>query len=201
VARRVLSAALVALACDDLVMRPGAVLGGEGAAVIDERRAEPLVVAWRGGVAKLRDRPWSLPLATVVPGLVVTRGEQQGTGRIEYFSATELAERKDRDEWRLGAELGPGPLRLDGRRAQELGLAGHVADDFAGLRQVYGLEGDVALSEPGWADELLDALAPDVAISVEAPSARHAHLPAAERARLAFEATQTLLGTRSGARG
>jgi membrane-bound serine protease (ClpP class) len=152
-------AALVALACDDLVMRPGAVLGGEGAAVIDERRAEPLVVAWRGGVAKLRDRPWSLPLATVVPGLVVTRGEQQGTGRIEYFSATELAERKDRDEWRLGAELGPGPLRLDGRRAQELGLAGHVADDFAGLRQVYGLEGDVALSEPGWADELLDALA------------------------------------------
>ena len=51
-----------------------------------------------------------------------------------------------------------------------------------------------------WLDELLDALAPDVAISVEAPSARHAHLPAAERARLAFEATQTLMGARSGAR-
>ncbi len=37
-----------------------------------------------------------------------------------------------------------------------------------------------------WLTELLDALAPDVAISVEAPSARHAHLPAGERARLAF---------------
>jgi membrane-bound serine protease (ClpP class) len=152
-------AALVALACDDLVMRPTAVLGGEGAAVIDERRAEPLAVAWRGGVAKLRDRAWSLPLATVVPGLVVARAEQQGTGRVEYFSAAELAERKDRDEWRLGAELAAGPLRLDGRRAQELGLAAHAVDDFAGLRKVYGLEGDVALSEPGWADELLDALA------------------------------------------
>ena len=152
-------AALVALACDELVMRPTAALGGEGAAAIDERQAEPLVVAWRGGVAKLRDRSWSLPLATVVPGLVVSRAEQQGTGRIEYFSATELAERPDRDEWRLGAELAAGPLRLDGRRAQELGLAGHVVDDFAGLRKAYGLEGDVALSEPGWADELLDALA------------------------------------------
>lgn len=46
-----------------------------------------------------------------------------------------------------------------------------------------------------WLGELLDALAPDVAISVEAPSARHAHLPASERARLAFEATmETLAG-------
>ncbi len=152
-------AALVALACDELVMKPTAVLGGEGAAALDERRAEPLVVAWRGGVARLRDRPWSLPLATVVPGLSVSRAEQQGTGRVEYFSAAELAGRKDRDDWRVGAELGAGPLRLAGRRAEELGLATHLADDFSGLKRAYGLEGDVALSEPGWADELLAALA------------------------------------------
>jgi membrane-bound serine protease (ClpP class) len=152
-------AALVALACDELVMEPAAVLGGEGAAALDERLAEPLVVAWRGGVARLRDRPWSLPLVTVVPGLSVSRAEQQGTGRVEYFSAAELAGRKDRDEWRLGPELGTGPLRLDGRRAEEVGLATHLADDFAGLQRAYGLEGDVALSEPTWADELLAALA------------------------------------------
>jgi membrane-bound ClpP family serine protease len=152
-------AALVALACDELVMKPTAVLGGEGAAALDERLAEPLVVAWRGGVARLRDRPWSLPLATVVPGLSVSRAEQQGTGRVEYFSAAELAGRKDRDDWRLGPELGTGPLRLDGRRAEEVGLATHLADDFAGLKRAYGLEGDVALSEPTWADELLAALA------------------------------------------
>jgi membrane-bound serine protease (ClpP class) len=152
-------AALVALACDELVMKPTAVLGGEGAAALDERLAEPLVVAWRGGVARLRDRPWSLPLPTVVPGLSVSRAEQQGTGRVEYFSAAELAGRKDRDDWRLGPELGTGPLRLDGRRAEEVGLATHLADDFAGLKRAYGLEGDVALSEPTWADELLAALA------------------------------------------
>lgn len=47
-----------------------------------------------------------------------------------------------------------------------------------------------------WLDELLDALGPDIHISVEAPSAQNAHLPAAERARLAFAATQNLLAGR-----
>ena len=152
-------AALVALACDELVMRPAAVLGGEGAAAIDGRRADAVAAAWRGGVARLRDRSWSLPLATVLPDLVVRRAEQQGTGRVEYFSEAELAGRKDREEWRLGAEIGTSPVRLDGRRAEELGLASHVVDDLAGLRQAYGLEGSMALAEPGWAEELLDALA------------------------------------------
>lgn len=49
-----------------------------------------------------------------------------------------------------------------------------------------------------WLRELLDVLSPDVAISVEAPSARHAHLPAGERSRLAFEATQKMLAGRAG---
>jgi sugar phosphate isomerase/epimerase len=44
-----------------------------------------------------------------------------------------------------------------------------------------------------WLTELLQSLSPDVAISVEAPSARHAHLPAGERARLAYDATMQML--------
>jgi len=152
-------AALVALACDEVVMRPGAVLGGDGSATMDERRAEAIAVAWRAGVAKLRDRTWSLPLATVLPGILVQRAEQQGTGRVEFFSAEELAARKDRDEWMLGAELGASPLAVNGRRAEELGLATHVVDDFPGLRRVYGLDDDMGIIEPGWADELLAALA------------------------------------------
>lgn len=152
-------AALVALACDDLVMRPTAVLGGEGAAAIDERRADAIAVAWRAGVASLRDRSWSLPLATILPGITVRRAQQQGTGRVEYFSADELAARKDRDEWKLGGELGTSPLVLTGRRAEELGLTAHVVDDLAGLRRAYGLDEGMGIVEPGWADELLTALA------------------------------------------
>jgi len=152
-------AALVALACDELVMHPGATIGGEGAASIAGRRADSIVAAWRGGVAKLRDRSWSLPAALVVPGITVHRAEEQGSGRIEFFSEAELAARADRDSWRLGPVIGTGPFALDGRRAEELALAAHVVDDAEGLRKAYGIEGRVAVAEPGWADRLLEALA------------------------------------------
>jgi len=152
-------AALVATACDELVIAPTAALGGEGAADLDGRLAEAVVAAWRAGVAGVRERSWSLPVALVVPGIDVHRAEQQGTGRVDYFSAEEHRGRDDAAEWRLGPVVGSGPLRLDGRRAEELGLAAHVVADAAGLRQAYGIEGELALLEPGWADRLLDALA------------------------------------------
>jgi membrane-bound serine protease (ClpP class) len=152
-------AALVALACDELVIHPAAVLGGEGDAGIVGRKGEAIAEAWRGGVARDRGRSWSLPAALVVPGLEVSRAVQQGTGRVDYFSAAELQARDDREQWQLGPAVGVGPIQLDGRRAESLGLATHVVDDFAGLRKAYGLEDDVALAEPGWADRLLTALA------------------------------------------
>jgi membrane-bound serine protease (ClpP class) len=94
-----------------------------------------------------------------VPGLEVRRAEEKGTGRVEHFTEAELATRDDRDRWELGPRIGVGPLELDGRRAAELGLTAHVVDDAAGLRQAYGLEGTIAVAEPGWADRLLEALA------------------------------------------
>lgn len=44
-----------------------------------------------------------------------------------------------------------------------------------------------------WLDELLAVIVHDTAISVEAPSAAHAHLSAAERARHALDATRRVL--------
>jgi membrane-bound serine protease (ClpP class) len=152
-------AALVALACDELVMQPGAVLGGDGAAAIAGRQGDSVVAAWKAGVAKVRDRSWSLPAAVVVPGLVVRRAVQPGTGRVEYFTADELAARADRDGWEVGAEVGTGPIQLEPRRAEELGIATHVVAGLDGFRQTYGITDEIALPEPGWAEELLAALA------------------------------------------
>jgi len=152
-------AALVALACDELVMHPDAVLGGEGDASIGGRQANAVAASWREGVAKQREKTWSLPVALVVPGIVVEQATQQGTGRVEYFSGEELASRDDRDSWKVGAKVGTGPIQLTGRSAESFGLATHVVDGFDGLVKAYGLTGDIALSEPGWADRLLDALA------------------------------------------
>jgi membrane-bound serine protease (ClpP class) len=152
-------AALIAAACDELVMDRGAVLGGEGAAAISPRQAESITAAWRAGVARQRDRSWSLPVALAVPGLVVRRVSEQGTGRTDCFTDEELESRADRDAWQLGAEVGVGPIQLTADKAESLGLAAHVVDDFAGFRQAYGLDATIVAPEAGWAEELLTALA------------------------------------------
>ena len=48
-----------------------------------------------------------------------------------------------------------------------------------------------------WLDRLIDVLPAHTRLSIEAPSARHAHLPASERARRALEASEQLLRRRS----
>ena len=152
-------AALVALACDELVMQPDAVLGGAGAATIDQRQAQAIAAAWREGVARRRGRSWSLPVALVAPGLAVTRFTQAATGREDVFCDEELADRDDAEGWKRGGRVGVGPIQCDGRLAESLGVATHLVDGFDGLAKAYGLTGEIALSEPGWADRLLDALA------------------------------------------
>ena len=151
-------AALIATACDELVMGADAVLGGEGAAAIDKRRAEAITVAWQG-VAKKRDRSWSLPVALVAPGLVVRQATRPATGRVGYFCEEEFDRLDDREAWQLGAQVVVGPVGLNGKAAESLGLVAHVVEGFEGVARAYGLEGDVALAAPGWADTLLDALA------------------------------------------
>lgn len=47
-----------------------------------------------------------------------------------------------------------------------------------------------------WLDRLIDVMPPNAGISIEAPSARHAHLSATERARRALMATEALLARR-----
>lgn len=59
------------------------------------------------------------------------------------------------------------------------------------------MESRTARMYPGegqlWLGELLDVISPAVPLSVEAPSAAHAHLSAEERAKAALEATHKLL--------
>jgi len=152
-------AALVAMACDELVMQPDAVIGGEGAGSLNERQAEAVIAAWREGVARKRGRSWSLPVALAVPGIIVERSAQPATGRVDYFCDEELATRDDREAWQAGGRVGVGPIQLTGRTAEGLGLTAHVVDNLAGLRAAYGISGEIAMAEPRWSDTLLDALA------------------------------------------
>lgn len=152
-------AALIALACDELVMHKEAVLGGEGAAAIGERQAEAIAVAWREIAATRGMESGSLPLALVLPEFVVERMTQRTTGEVAYFSAPEFQQRADRADWRRDMTLPPGPLVVDGGEAEEYGLAEPPVASFLALLGRYGLGEEIEVIEPSWADRLLDALA------------------------------------------
>jgi membrane-bound serine protease (ClpP class) len=49
-------------------------------------------------------------------------------------------------------------LRINGEKAEQLGLARHVVQDFNDFKAVYGLQGNMRLVEPSWADLVVDAL-------------------------------------------
>ena len=152
-------AALIALACDDVVMNETAVLGGEGAATIDAHQADAIEAAWQkimqGNLKTLE----ALPLALVLPEYEVSRFVQQSTGRTEYFSSSTLLARKDKASWKKQQDLATGPLLVDGFQAEAYGLTDQPVTSFSELAERYGLGDDITRIEPGWADRLLDALA------------------------------------------
>ena len=154
-------AALVALACDQIIMHPRAILGGPGQYQMtpDEIRRNPLML--RDSLARRKSRSWSLWAAMFDPNLDVYRCQRMGD--TEYFSDGELSSRQPLREkgekgplWEKGDRVTtPGQvLSLNGEKAQEFGLATRVVENFTQFKQNYGMENDPTLVEPGWVDHL-----------------------------------------------
>jgi membrane-bound serine protease (ClpP class) len=160
--RALADAALIALACDQIVMGPEAVLGGPG-----EHEPSPAEIALarkaiREVIAPRTSRAWSLPVAMIDPELDVFRYTRQGEGRLaEYFSEDELAEQPDRGQWEQGPRVTePGkPFKITGNDAPNYWLASNVAGSFEEFKEIYGLENNPTMLEPTWADFLVEALA------------------------------------------
>lgn len=152
-------AAIVALACDQLVVHPRAVLGGSGAYEPNDKEIEDVRRLIKNELAKRKGRSWSLMAAMIDPHLNVYSATKLGD--TEYFCDEELAEQLQSDKWEKGPLVTtPGiPLKLSGAKAEDYHLANYVVEDFAQFKRCYGLEKDLALIEPGWADFLVRALA------------------------------------------
>lgn len=164
-------AALIALACDEILMHPDAVLGGQGVYVMEDgEEITQAVRAYRKGVAEVKGRSWSLGAAMIDPGLKVYRFDNKINGLTEYWSDEEAegpqgpnAQPRDLDAWAKGPLVTSdgGPLRVTGERAEELGIVTRTVNNFGELKSHYGLEDDPALVDPGWVDHLLRFLASD----------------------------------------
>jgi membrane-bound ClpP family serine protease len=154
-------AALVALATDQLVMQPAAILGGGGGTDFSREQLDSTAQTLRENLAKKRGRSWSQLAALVDPQIRIFEYTNRQTGAVAYFSADEQAAQANPDDWKQGVEITRAgqPLQLSGDRALQLGLARHVVQSFAELKEQLGLQGDVARAEPNWADFLVQALA------------------------------------------
>ncbi len=159
-------AAFLALACDQIVMRPRAVLGGAGDDPMpdDERSTMAEAIA---AVAHEKHHSPGLAAAMVDPKTVVYRYQRQTDGLVDYFTEAEAARLNDAAQWQRGQAVTAPDKRfqVNGDEALEFGLADAVVDDFEGLKALYGLQDDLRLAEPNWADFLIDALnSPGVSI-------------------------------------
>lgn len=166
--RALADAALIAVACDQIIMHPRAVLGGEGAAVPSADDLAQIRRVVQEVVSKRTQRGWSLPLALLDPDLEIFRYVRKGMpGLSELMSEEEWSQWPDKNSWEkkdLLKQKGK-PLQLTGEKAVEYGLAKDLVESFAEFKGLYGLENDPALLEPTWVDVLLKALSsPYVAV-------------------------------------
>ncbi len=152
-------AAFVALACDQIVMAPAAVLGGMGEGAPSDNEIK-LAAASLRDIARRKGYPPALAAAMVDPDVTPYRYTRVKDGLVDYFTPEEMAADPDAAAWQQGAEIGKRgqPLELAGEDAEQYGIARHLAKDFNEFKALYGLEGDPALVEPGWAHVLIDAL-------------------------------------------
>jgi len=153
-------AALVALACDQVMVGPQGILGGWGDAQPTRDEIGLIVRTIREDLTPKKSRSWSLPAAMLDPHLDVFRCRSP-LGDQEFFCEEELKAQRNPERWQKGPLVTtPGePFQAIGQQAVDDRLASRVVGSFHELKQHFGLQDDPALLEPGWADYLIEALA------------------------------------------
>lgn len=149
-------AALIALACQQLVVGDEAVLGGPGEPIapqslVDLRQPLAQMAAERGD-------NWSLALALLDSSVQVHTYTREGTGEVRFLCNEELASLPDAAQWKQGAALRTAD-GLNGRDAQSCKLARYRANQFDEVRQLYSLAEPPAVLRPNWAHRLIEGLA------------------------------------------
>ena len=151
---------LVALACDDIVMHPEALLGGNTDSLSNEDRSDILAVVKNLIVPrKLRDKALSIAMFDPEQAVYVFRNPRNSA--VQYLTDSDWKKCAQPEEWRRGAKITTDgkTLQLTGQQAEDFGVARGTVRDFSELKTMYGLEGDPAFAEPSWVDRLVGILA------------------------------------------
>ncbi|GHT45865.1 nodulation protein NfeD [Planctomycetales bacterium] len=159
-------AALIAVACDEIVLGENATLGGDGTVVFSQKQIDDAAPTVKNLVAKEAMRSWSLPVALIDPNIEVHKAKKDQS--VEYLCKEEWDTLPNKEQWTLGEIIKPkGKLLeiVEGRGQQY--LVDHSVKNFAEFKTLFGLENDPALIEPMWTDKLVQILsAPGMLITL-----------------------------------
>ncbi|HEX5103783.1 MAG TPA: NfeD family protein, partial [Pirellulaceae bacterium] len=151
-------AAIIALACDELVVAPAAMIGGPGETVISGGELavirEPLA-----DLARTSGRDWSPSLALLDPSVELHRYTHALGGEVRYLSAEEAQLLPDADQWRRDDVAIETSRGITGLQAEELGLARGTAQNFDELKAMYQIEGTLEQVRPNWVLAAVESLA------------------------------------------
>jgi membrane-bound serine protease (ClpP class) len=159
------AAAFIALGCDEIIMGPEGKLGDCGALIMDPKgqfhyapeKLLSFIIPTVETIAKAKGYPPTLARAMIDKDLVVREVRDKRTGRVQFLSEEECAERdpdsmepgrivKDKDNF----------LTVVGPTAVSLDLAKDVVDNVDGLKALYGLEEKhIHVVAPNWVDTLI----------------------------------------------
>ena len=163
-------AAIVALGCDEILMRPNSRMGDAGPIFLDEdflfqhapeKIRSDLALQMRD-LAEANGRPPALAEAMVDMDLVVYRVENSQTGEIAFMSDKEIETAADSDDWEKIKPVFESReehfLEVNGVRAVELGLAEANASSRGDLEERYGLDVELIVLESTTVDTVVTVL-------------------------------------------
>lgn len=154
---------LVALACDHLIMAPDAVLGGfedeAGDGFLDREQLEQLQPSVER-LAEVADKDWSIMMAMLDPGLVVTRyKDTKRSGKIRLMTDQEAMSLGDKlGDWKpqdvLSVSSG-----LKAATAERFGLTRLVAEDMGQVQTFYQLDESPVVVQLTNTERMVDRIA------------------------------------------
>ncbi|MDF1844017.1 MAG: NfeD family protein [Rubripirellula sp.] len=160
-------AALLSLACDQIIMLPGArmgdageiVMGADGAYRYTEAKSRSVLAQKARDTAAATGRPLALAEKLVDKDMVVFAATNQANGETRYFSDKEWESFKDADQWVKGKPVREAGKEMffiaNGQRAVELGMASQTIKNRSELAATLNVSEPIPVMERTWIDSMV----------------------------------------------
>lgn len=149
--------ALIALACDHLVMSAKSRVGGAYEPMIDDEELQSIQPTLEDLAAE-KERSWSLFRSVLDWKMELGRWRNQKSGQVRLFSKAELESMSDSKSW-ISLEPQPMDKGLGGENAERLFVARTLVDDFDQLRTFYQIEETPETLTPTKTDKAIESFA------------------------------------------